>query len=92
MSSTHIMLPEHENRSAGFQGSPVLDLVAEVNAMVLGLAPSMAVGTSYLTMAHATGTMLMNSAASQQQQAVLSLAQTAQGFAKQARGRGRKFK
>ena len=77
MISSYYLLPQGDYRDRQREQNKIMDAVSQVNAMVLGLSPAMAIGVSYLNIAHATGLMATNAAFSQQQQALLSLAQMA---------------
>ncbi|WP_434421481.1 RebB family R body protein [Nannocystis pusilla] len=57
----------------------ITDAVTQSNAKVLGDAPAMAMASLYQTMAHATGLMLQNAVAAQQQLSVVAQAATTQG-------------
>lgn len=57
----------------------ITDSITQAGGAVLGVAPAMALGNVYQTMAHATGLMFENAVAAQQQQNTLAQAAANQG-------------
>ena len=60
--------------SASAVNSQIVDSVEFVSAHVLGQSPALAAGAVYQSLAHATGLLLHNAVAAQQQEAIVAQA------------------